>query len=116
METLYVILILVFTVIVVTVILSLSKRKEKVMEPIVEEAIEREVELTSSPLEKIKGIGPRYKQKLVEVGVQSIEDIIKYENRSGYLAEELSISKKRIVNWIEQAKKIAGTNQPTPER
>ncbi len=107
METLIVMLAFVLAAIIAIVILSLRKGKGKIREPIIKEIAEREEELPHLSLDKIKGIGPRYKQKLMEAGVQHIQDLLTYENRLDILAKKTTIPRKRIINWIEQAKNIS---------
>jgi predicted flap endonuclease-1-like 5' DNA nuclease len=71
-----------------------------------EEAAEEADEATaesdaSQPVENVKGIGPAYAERLAEAGVHTIADLAAAD--AAELAEQTSLSEKRITRWVERA-------------
>ncbi|MFX0147306.1 MAG: ribosomal protein L13e [Candidatus Hodarchaeota archaeon] len=86
---------------------------KKKLKPVTKEKIEKKpkkiekekVEIEGTPLTTLSGLGPSTEKKFIELGVNSVEDLIK-EN-----PEELSVlikgvSEERIQKWIEEGKSL----------
>ena len=89
---------------------SALKKKEPVKKPISEKIPKQKVpkpEISGTPLTNLQGLGAKTSDKFNEVGVNSVEELIK-EN-----PEELSMlikgcSLDSIVKWIEEGKELTG--------
>jgi len=52
----------------------------------------------------IEGIGARRAQKLRSCGVNSVQDLANFDPKE--LSEKLQVSEKRVLKWIDEAKKV----------
>ena len=55
-----------------------------------------------TPVDKIKGIGPTYADRLSDAGIETVDQLAEADAES--LAAETDISETRLQNWIDQAK------------
>jgi predicted flap endonuclease-1-like 5' DNA nuclease len=73
-----------------------EREPETAEEPTTEEA-------TDSPsVNTVKGIGPAYADRLEEAGVHTVHDLATAD--AAELAEQISVSEKRVGRWIDRAK------------
>lgn len=81
------------------------KKKEKV-KPIKEEKIQKApIKPTARPLTELSGLGATTAKKFIELGVNSVEDLVKEK------PDELStlikgVSVERLIKWIEEGKEL----------
>ncbi|MFX1558460.1 MAG: helix-hairpin-helix domain-containing protein [Promethearchaeota archaeon] len=78
-----------------------------------EKPLEQQLEVIKKPKEKVKGIplteltglGPTTSDKFIELGVNSIEDLLQ-EDATELATLIKGVSEERIIKWIEEAKEI----------
>jgi predicted flap endonuclease-1-like 5' DNA nuclease len=56
------------------------------------------------PVERIKGIGPAYGERLGDVGIETVGDLAAADPAA--VAEETSVGEKRATTWIERAREF----------
>ncbi len=56
------------------------------------------------PVERIKGIGPAYGERLGDVGIETVADLAAADPAA--VAEEASVGETRATTWIDRAKKF----------
>ncbi len=74
----------------------LRKQQEKV--------IEEGEKIIHKDVTKVRGIGPKYAEKLSEIGIESIDDLVKYNPR--YLSDKIGVSREITSRWIENAEEL----------
>jgi len=79
---------------------SLSFRKQKGKEKVIEEGDE----ILHKDVTKVRGIGPKYAEKLSEIGIESIDDLVKYNPK--YLSDKIGVSREITSRWIENAEEM----------
>ena len=107
-----VIVVIVAAVIAYYFTLAKKRRKEEaaVQETRVEETpIEEEKHEVAAPktfieLTKVKGIGPKWSERLRNAGVNSADELAKCNSKD--LAEKLGVSEKIVSRWIRNANEI----------
>lgn len=78
---------------------SIKKEKEMLK-------VEKKIpEQKGTPLTLLSGLGPTTESKFVELGVNSVEDLIK-ENPKELASLIKGVSDERLINWIEEGKKL----------
>ena len=75
-------------------------RKQKLEEKIIDEG----EKVLKKDIMKVRGIGPKYAEKLSEIGIASINDLVKYNPK--YLADKINVSREIISRWIENAEEM----------
>jgi len=84
---------------------------KKKLKPVTKEKVEKKpkkiekvkVEIKGTPLTSLAGLGPSTEKKFVELGVNSVEDLIK-ENPQELSILIKGVSEERIQKWIEEGK------------
>lgn len=61
-------------------------------------------EAEGTPVDEIKGIGPAYGERLAEVDVHTVEELVEADAEE--LAERTTVPKSRIRQWIDRAKEF----------
>lgn len=56
------------------------------------------------PVDEIKGIGPAYAERLGEIGVETVADLIDADVAD--VAERTTVSEKRVNRWIDRAREF----------
>jgi predicted flap endonuclease-1-like 5' DNA nuclease len=79
-------------------------KKEKVKAP-KKEVIKEEIAQQGTPLSSLSGFGPATASKFKELGVETIEQLIK-EDPSELKALLKGVSEERIKKWIEEGKEL----------
>ncbi len=60
----------------------------------------------SYPIEAIEGIGGTYSKKLKEIGIKTVNDLLKTASKRSErkkLAKSLGVSEKKILEWVNRA-------------
>lgn len=57
---------------------------------------------SSEPVDKVKGIGPAYADRLADVGIETVADLAAADAET--IASQTDLSEKRVSRWIERAK------------
>ena len=72
-------------------------------EPEVDEELEtdEETEDESEPVEKIKGIGPTYRDRLVDGGIETVADLAASDAET--VADVAETTEGRAADWVERA-------------
>ncbi|MFX1503005.1 MAG: ribosomal protein L13e [Promethearchaeota archaeon] len=84
---------------------SKPKKKEK-LKPVKAEKIEKApVKPIGIPLTELSGLGAATAKKLIELGVNNIEDLVK-ENPSELAPLISGVSLERLTKWIEEGKEL----------
>ena len=86
---------------------------KKKLKPVTKEKLEKKpkkiekvkVEIKGTPLTTLAGFGPSTEKKFVELGVNSVEDLIK-ENPKELSILIKGVSEERIQKWIEEGKRL----------
>ncbi|MFX0008578.1 MAG: helix-hairpin-helix domain-containing protein, partial [Candidatus Hermodarchaeota archaeon] len=78
--------------------------KEKA-KPIKKEKLEKVPEPTGIPLTELSGLGSATANKFIELGVNTVEDLVK-ENADELAAIIKGVSLERIIKWIEEGKTL----------
>ncbi|NIM44935.1 MAG: DUF4332 domain-containing protein [Nitrososphaeria archaeon] len=68
------------------------------------EKTESTIPLHPTQLTSIKGIGVKWVEQLKSCGINSVEDLADFKPKE--LSEKLQISEKRVLKWIDEAKKL----------
>lgn len=61
-------------------------------------------EVDGAPVDRIKGIGPAYGERLSKIGIDTVEDLAAADPAE--VAEGASIGEKRAVKWVDRAKEF----------
>ncbi|MFC5135745.1 MULTISPECIES: helix-hairpin-helix domain-containing protein [Haloferacaceae] len=61
-------------------------------------------EVDGAPVDRIKGIGPAYGERLSKIGIETVEDLAAADPAE--VAEGASIGEKRAVKWVDRAKEF----------
>jgi predicted flap endonuclease-1-like 5' DNA nuclease len=80
------------------------KKKEKV-KAIKEEKLEKIPEPTGIPLTDLSGLGAATAKKFIELGVNTVEDLVK-ENADELASIITGVSLERLIKWIEEGKTL----------
>jgi predicted flap endonuclease-1-like 5' DNA nuclease len=80
------------------------KKKEKA-KPIKKEKLEKIPEPSGIPLTELSGLGAATAKKFIELGVNTVEDLVK-ENADELAAIIKGVSLERLIKWIEEAKTL----------
>lgn len=84
---------------------TLIKEKEVKAEPApaIEKALK--VETNKTPLTQLSGLGPATEKKLVELGIDCVEELCK-KNPEDLKQTIKGVSEKKIKNWIEEGNEL----------
>jgi DNA-binding protein len=85
----------------IEITLTRSPLKKKVGE---EERKTESVPVRLMELTSIEGVGAKRAEKLKSQGIQSVQDLAKFDPEK--LSEKLRISEKRVTKWIDEANEI----------
>ncbi len=80
------------------------KKKEKIKPPKVEK-LQKIPKPSGIPLTELSGLGAATAKKFIELGVNSIQDIVK-ENPEELASLIKGVSVERLIKWIEEGKEI----------
>ncbi len=78
---------------------SLHSRKQKGKEKIIEDDTRVKIDVT-----KVRGIGPKTAEKLGEIGIEFIDDLMIYNPK--YLSDKIGVSREIVSRWIEHAEEL----------
>jgi predicted flap endonuclease-1-like 5' DNA nuclease len=60
------------------------------------------VENADEPVDTIKGIGPSYAERLADIGIETVGDLLEHDAEE--IAAETDLSEKRVGRWLDRAR------------